>query len=139
MASSVAFAAASIELLSRLWLELDRLHEFTARALASSAPAPPDVRIEILRLEIVIVLEACDSAVWRTLLTASQRGFLRRALEGLLGDLAVAVGDAECGAIEQAQDRLLRAMLAQGRVAATPMAPPPGELRVHILVGGGQR
>jgi hypothetical protein len=70
MASGEAFAAASIELYSRLWAALDR-------CLTSHED---DATYQILRLELHLLLNACDTASWRLLLSGPQRQSLKSVL-----------------------------------------------------------
>jgi len=101
MASKEAFAAACVELFSRLWAELD----------AVPASADPARAGEILRLELTLVLEACRSEGWRMMLDRSQRLFLRLLLRDVLDALNSWSGEFPCTPIEWAQNRLLDALL----------------------------
>jgi hypothetical protein len=111
MASQEAFAAACIELFSRLWAELNALSATADRALAPSADLPSDPRDEILRLELILVLEACRSARWRLLLDISQRLSLECLLRDVLDALNSSPEEFPCTTIEWAQNRLLDALL----------------------------
>jgi hypothetical protein len=71
MASREAFAAASIELYSRLWAALDQC----------LTPHPDDTTYQILRLELHLLLNACDTAAWRLLLSSPQRQSLKSVLQ----------------------------------------------------------
>src|SRR5580658_529311 len=103
MASKEAFAAACVELFSRLWAELNAL---------SATPGPPRApSAEILRLELVLVLDACRSARWRMLLDRSQRLSLQYLLRDVLDALNSWSGEFPCPPIEWAQNRLLDALL----------------------------
>jgi hypothetical protein len=111
MASQEAFAAACIELFSRLWAELHALSATTRPAHAPSAIHPADSRDEILRLELILVLDACRSARWRMLLERSQRLSLQYLLRDVLEALNSWSGEFPCTPIEWAQNRLLDALL----------------------------
>ena len=111
MASQEAFAAACVELFSRLWAELNALAAAARPAHAPSAIHASDPRDEILRLELVLVIDACRSARWRTLLERSQRLSLQYLLRDVLEALNSWSGEFPCTPIEWAQNRLLDALL----------------------------
>lgn len=102
---SEVYAAASIELYVRLWLELERLIE--------SAPRRCDVGLEMLRLELLLLLDACDCPHWQSILSTRQRLELRSTVEGVLRALGAASHPGGCGGIAEAQNRLLDAVLTQ--------------------------
>jgi len=110
MASQEAFAAACIELFSRLWAELNALS-----ATAGSARAD-----EILRLELILVLEACRSARWRMLLDISQRLSLECLLRDVLDALNSSPEEFPCTEVEWAQNRLLDALLEHCAIYSCP-------------------
>jgi hypothetical protein len=101
MASKEAFAAACIELFSLLWSELNAL----------SARADPDPRDEVLRLELILVLDACRSERWRMMLDTSQRLSLECLLRDVLDALNSSSEEFACTPIVWAQNRLLDALL----------------------------
>jgi hypothetical protein len=103
MASKEAFAAACIELFSRLWAELN--------VLSAAADSPAHPRDEILRLELILVLDACRSERWRMMLDSSQRLSLECLLRDVLDALSTSSGELPCTPIEWAQNRLLDALL----------------------------
>jgi hypothetical protein len=110
-ASQEAYAVACIELFSRLWVELEALvatddHRLTA----SGTPAP---RVQVLRLELILLLDACQSARWRAQLDSIQRLSLQSILHAILHVLnAWSEGEILWG-IESAQNRLLDAIKGQ--------------------------
>jgi hypothetical protein len=83
MASNDVFANACVELCSGLWAELEQLRVEAEHELPLTQRAIAD-RSEILRLEIHLLITACDTARWRLLLDASQRLSLRSLLQDLL-------------------------------------------------------
>lgn len=84
MASREAFALASIELFSRLWAELDTvLAPDECQAQDFVQPGAVE-RVEILRLEIHLLINACELARWRMLLTTVQRYALKSTLQSVL-------------------------------------------------------
>jgi hypothetical protein len=111
MASKEAFAAACIELFSRLWAELNALSAATEPARAPPADLPSHPRDEILRLELILVLDACRSEQWRMMLDRSQRLSLECLLRDVLDALNSSSGEFPCTPIEWAQNRLLDALL----------------------------
>jgi len=104
VASNQAYTIACIELFSRLWAELERVS-----ALAN-APASAS-RLEIVRLELLIALDACDSMRWRAHLSTSQRLSLRAVLTQVLTSLDASTDDVPRRAIAMAQNRLLESVL----------------------------
>jgi hypothetical protein len=117
MADPDAYALASIVLYSRLWAELERLHD------AVAAPGPLS---QILRLEIHLLMQACESWRWRGLMSAPQRRTLQQTLADVLNRLPASDDGISAVAIAAAQDRLLDAVMDQcsslHRVDATPQA-----------------
>ena len=125
MRSKETYAAAAIELYSRMWLALERL---TTRLPAAEDSEPrgsavePEMRLVTLRLELIVLLDACDSASWRLLLAQDERRELRATLESVLGMLA---GPSEGGwHLMQAQNRLIDAVLRQHAVSRAATATP---------------
>lgn len=112
MAEQQAFAGACIELFSRLWEELE-----STAAVASVGRDKDGTscvrRLEILRLELVVLQDACRSTRWRMLLDSEQRraveGLVREALEGL----TTGFDEAPLQAIARVQNCLLDAVLEQ--------------------------
>ena len=111
--STLPFAAALVEVCARIWLELERLAE-SSECLSAPAESPKLLLMaETLRLELLLLLDSCDSAFCRTLLAAEQRGMLRRLILDVLAAIEFAADGLERSAIEQAQDRLLGEVQAQ--------------------------
>src|SRR5258708_25912524 len=72
---SEVFAAATIELSTRLWVELNAVHS-AREAVEDGRSLPPHAtRLEALRLELIIVLDHCAMR-WTTQLDHWQRGWL---------------------------------------------------------------
>jgi hypothetical protein len=117
MADPDAYALASIVLYSRLWAELERLH---------AAVTPDALPTQILRLEIHLLMQACDSWRWRGLMSAPQRRTLQHTLADVLDRLPASDDGISAAAIAAAQDRLLDAVMDQCSslrpVAAAPQA-----------------
>lgn len=113
MASKHAYAIACIELFTRLWTELDLLVASERRPAEPGATPAVAEQCEILRLELNLLLEACESARWRTLLTASQRLALKSMLQNVLQGLDFTHEGNPASALEWLQDRLLDAVLEQ--------------------------
>jgi hypothetical protein len=116
MAEQNAFARACIDLFTRLWAQLE------STATESPAPwAPADTaserRVEILRLELVVLLDACRATRWRVLLDGEQRYALERCLSEVLDCLNSRFEEAPLQALARAQNCLLDAVLEQHREA----------------------
>jgi hypothetical protein len=98
-----AYSVACIELLWRLWVELERVHV--------SGDLTSQLRAETLRLELALLLDACRSERWRRLLDISQR----LSLQSMIGDVFDALNSSPeivpQGVIAWAQNRLLDAIL----------------------------
>lgn len=103
-ASRLAYAAACIRLFSRIWEELESLA--TAEPLRLSS-----LSLEILRLDLILLIDACDSRRWQLELTAYQRMSMRTVLVEVLDRLDAAVDDASRQCISEAQNCLLDAVL----------------------------
>jgi hypothetical protein len=117
VASHDAYTTACAQLFARLWAALE--------PLASPALAPPatlatlTLRCEILRLELVVLIDACESAAWHTLLSLPQRSTLQATLQGVLDILSGCPEIPSEAAVARAQDELLDAILHQHPVAAS--------------------
>jgi hypothetical protein len=109
-----AAAAASIQLYSQLWFELERFNVPTL-----------ELQLLIFRLEVVLVLEGCRSEAWQALLRPEERLTLETTLRTLLEILAVAPPVPGRPAIERAQDWLFDAVIDQYEQCRA--APPIGE------------
>ena len=112
MASLQAYSWACVELYSRLWAELDSLSLPVARGEASAAPGLPVPRGQILRLELHLLVDACETARWRLLLNAEQRQRLKSILQGVQLALDMDGSQASPDVITSAQNRLLDAVIA---------------------------
>ncbi len=110
MASQLAYTIACIELYSRLWAQLEALGDAAALDAARL-----DAPLQILRLELHLLLQACDGVRWRGLLANPQR----LALKSILQEVLLMLGAHEPAAmLPAAQNRLLDAVL--DRCADTP-------------------
>jgi hypothetical protein len=127
MADQNAYALACIGLYSRLWTELERL---------GAAQAQPELCSQILRLEIHLVMQCCDSWRWRTLMSAPQRLSLQRTLAEVQSLLGTSGGEIRTPNAQCAQDRLLDAVLEHCAVPCA--AAPPAQIdRILVLSAGG--
>lgn len=115
-------AAAIIQLYSRLWLELEALCNLMLGEAAKSGKAPSGVeaRLEIIRLEVVLLLDGCRSARWRSLLRPEQLAALRADLDAVLDSLDSPAGVPGFDGIFSAQNRLFDAVV--DRYAQRPTA-----------------
>ena len=73
MASREAYSVACINLFGRLWVELERVS-------IAEGDLAPRTRTEIIRLELLLLLDACRSKRWRLKLDVSQRLSLQSTL-----------------------------------------------------------
>jgi hypothetical protein len=110
---SDVFAAATIELSTRLWVELNTLH--AAREAMEAGRSLPllAMRLEALPLELIVLLDRCATR-WTTQLDQWQRGWL----VSMIGDVLAALNDSADEwpgdeSVERAQNRLLDAVLEQ--------------------------
>lgn len=102
MADKDAYARACIGLYSRLWDALEQL---------CAPDALRGVRSEIIRLEIHLVLQSCETWRWRLLLTAAQRLTMQETLRELLHCLGADGTEISATAAAAAQNRLLDGVL----------------------------
>jgi len=106
------YAAASIQLYSRLWADLEVLSDQLA-ATTDQSPDVIELRLEMFRLELVVLLDNCDSARWRSMLSPEHRLVLRATLEDLLATLAVPLDALGRAVVFQAQNRVFDAVLSR--------------------------
>ncbi len=134
MASPAAFSTACIELYSRLWAELEPLSSPESCGSMSTLMLE---RAEILRLEIHLVLEACDSARWRLLLNVAQRHDLRIILQSVMLGLQQCAREPDTQALACAQNRLLDAVIQHCRheTLALPAAMAAGGVSSNLTSG----
>ena len=86
-----AYAAASIHLYSRLWRELEELSDHLGATTGQddSRTGQHDMELVTFRLEVALLLDACDGTRWQSLLLPEQRLILRKTLTQLLDTLSV--------------------------------------------------
>jgi len=98
-------AEALIELCGRIWLALERLAHLNAR---SSAPESSslDLAAQTLRLELLLIIDACESAAWICMLDADVRRRLLAMSSDVLAVIAVGANELTLAIIERAQDRV---------------------------------
>jgi hypothetical protein len=96
-------------LFSRLWAELDNV--LSGDDASRSAGFTSASGTQVLRLELIVLLDACQSTRWRAQLDSSQRLSLQSILDDILHDLnASNENEIPQGSIERAQDSLLDAI-----------------------------
>jgi hypothetical protein len=115
MAEQDVYALACIGLYSRLWEELDRL---------CAAPAQAEQHSQIIRLEIHLALQSCETWRWRLLLTARQRLALVETLRDVQRRLEASGPEISVPTASAAQDRLLEAVLNHCAAVRRTTAPP---------------
>ncbi len=112
-ASSDVFAAAAIELCARLWRELDLLCAPLETDDDHDVPSRLATRVEMLRLELIIILERCANR-WTLQLDQRQRGWLETIIAEVLDSLDAAADEVPGNHwLACAQNRLLMAVLEQ--------------------------
>ena len=114
---ALVFTAAYAELCSRIWAELALLAD-AASPVDGSPAADLEMRAAILRLELVVLIDACRSARWRVrLLTADQCDRMCALLTDILAALYVDPDGLPAG-IADSQDRVHAEFLAERAGAA---------------------
>jgi len=112
MAERQAYAGACIELFSRLWGELESIVPL-ASVRGDKDGSSCVRRLEILRLELVVLQDACRSTRWRMVLDGEQRRGLERLVGEALDALTTGFDEAPLQAIARVQNCLLDAVLEQ--------------------------
>jgi hypothetical protein len=111
VAKQTAFAGACIEVFSRLWAQLESV------AIADCVHGPADAarerRVEMVRLELIVLLDACRARRWQMLLDSDQRRTLERYVGEVLDSLTTQFDEAPLQALARAQNCLLDAVLEQ--------------------------
>jgi len=113
--SKEAYAVACIEVFSRLWAELDVVCRSDSSTPLATSLTTSATQLEILRLDLIVSIDACDSMRWRSQLDAPQRLSLRVVLVEVLHALDAPVDEIPRRSVAQAQDHLLDAVLGQCR------------------------
>jgi hypothetical protein len=109
-----AYAEAVIELCGRIWWELEYLAQLCDRT------ATPDnskflFTAATLRLELLVIMDSCESASWASILMRDERQTLCSMLNEVLGAIALAPNELTRVHIECAQDRLFDEVMEQCR------------------------
>jgi hypothetical protein len=101
-----------MELCGRIWWALERLAQ-----LCDLAVNPGDSKLLLsaatLRLELLVIVDSCESTSWGTMLVASERRNLCSMITDVLGAIAVSSDKLQRSHIECAQDRVFDEVLAQ--------------------------
>jgi hypothetical protein len=108
MVAEETFAVACVELYTRLWAELDALGT-AGRPPGSSALED----VELLRLELLLLADACQSPRWRAVLSAAQRFALRSVVTDVLAALNRPLEELSADALAQVQNRLFDEIVAR--------------------------
>jgi hypothetical protein len=116
-----AYSVACVELFRRLWVELERLLAVREATQPCSGDLTSWSRAEMLRLELALLLDACQSERWRLLLNISQRLSLEWTIEDVFDALNSSSEIAPQDAIAWAQNRLLDAILEHCAAHAYPL------------------
>ena len=105
-------AEALIELCGRIWLELEHLVHLHGRS-RTPENSPLDLAAETLRLELLLIVDACESASWVLMLDPDVRRCLIAMSRDVLAIIAVGSNELTLGVIECAQDRVFDEALIQ--------------------------
>jgi hypothetical protein len=118
MASEQAFAVTCIQLYGRLWAELEAL--FAPEEADPRNPAQQaGERLQILRLEIHLLIHACNTTSWQWLLSACQRSALKSVLQDVLLAVDTDAPQVPGHMIALAQNRLFDAVREHGTLSAS--------------------
>lgn len=105
-------AEALIELCGRIWLELEHLADLLART-RTPQDASLELAAETLRLELLLVMHACESTSWVFMLDPDVRHSLYAMCGDVLAIIAVKSDALALAVIECAQDRVFDEVLTQ--------------------------
>jgi hypothetical protein len=103
---------ALIELCGRIWLELEHLAHLNSRS-RTPEDSSLDLAAETLRLELLLIMDACESSSWVFMLDPDVRHRLFAMSRDVLAILAVGPNELTLGVIECAQDRVFDEALIQ--------------------------
>jgi hypothetical protein len=98
-------AEALIELCGRIWLELEHLAHLNARS-GSCDGSSLELAAQTLRLELLLIIDACESASWVYMLDPDVRRSLLAMSADVLAIIAVGSSELTLAVIECAQDRV---------------------------------
>jgi hypothetical protein len=104
---------ALIELSARIWSELECLAELRKAGVSGDAASTFLWRAARVRLELLVLLDACDSRRWHSLLAPEERSELCALLNKVLEAIDVAPDALTSQVIGRAQNRLLDEVLSQ--------------------------
>jgi hypothetical protein len=93
-------------------LELERLARFSGLP-KTPAPSPLDLAAETLRLELLLIMDACESVSWAFMLDLEVRRRLFAMSRDVLAIIAVGSTELTLAVIECAQDRVFDEALTQ--------------------------
>jgi len=126
-----AYAAAAILIYTHLWADLE---EVCLRLMAPTdgSAAPIEHRMTIIRLEVLILLDACDSARWRSMLGGHERAALNATLKSVLETLDVPTMLVNPEILGATQNQLFDAVMSLSGADATP--PTKSLVPSHLLV-----
>lgn len=135
------FHAAYRELCTQLWLELEIIAQ-SIGADAGQATADAAMSAAILRLELVVLVDACRSARWRSMLLAAHHcDRMCSMLTDVLAALYVDVDELRAG-LAAAEERLVDELHAEsdgadqpGPGRRTPVEEPLSDAEVDSLIG----
>jgi hypothetical protein len=110
-ASPNIYSRTLIGLLCALWLELERMISELGVLDTQYARSGAENEMEIFRLEVLVLIDACDSLRWQSLLNPRQRQELRATLQSLLRTLPIPRDLRDIEIIGHAQNQLFDSLL----------------------------
>jgi hypothetical protein len=117
------FRAACRELCVRIWIELELLAQAVVQTQRHYPPRDIVMSAAILRLELVVLVDSCRTAHWRSMLSVEHCDSLCSMVTDVLAALYVESGHLS-DAITEAQDRVLDELLRES-AARSPLADLP--------------
>jgi hypothetical protein len=109
-----AYAEAVIELCGRIWWELEHLAQLRDRT-AMTDNSQFLLTAATLRLELLLIMDSCESASWASMLMRDERQTLYSMLNEVLAAIALSPNELRRMHIECAQDRLFDEVMDQCR------------------------
>jgi hypothetical protein len=107
-----AYAEAVIELCGRIWRELEYLAQLCDRT-AKRDTSKLLLTAATLRLELLVMLDSCESASWASMLIGEERENLCSMLSEVLEGIALWADELKRSHIEGVQDRLFDEVMGQ--------------------------
>jgi hypothetical protein len=132
-----AYASAAILVYTGLWRDLEEVYERLTPSTdddddADADDGPMMRRMTIVRLEISILLDACESLRWRSMLGAGERSALHATLKSVLDTLDVPSARLSRTVLGAAQNQLFESVMTLS--ANRPEAPAKPSVPSHLPI-----